>query len=683
MKTFVSIVGQQTLAVLNPLMALLREQQRPDRIVLLGTSGDRGTTGNANRIKDYLLAWEAKEFSPLRAEDIVITVISNDTRADAQGHPSAREVLANELASSDHLWFNAGGGMAFQVGCCAPALDFDRCSILYPETSGVHVVSAAGRKLAGAVWTLADPREVLVLQGVAFNYRGGSVQNRLYTPQMADLLPEHRLANLAIGGVEFDLVWNSANVLQFVKFMPADRSRKKEGGNPLTTQVRNLIDLTETKKEFGDLFHRNVLVFTDDDFVMEQLRESRFKIEVLRPGGDLANKLGLAKFQKKTLALPGACSEPEVVSRGGAEGTGKILYTALGTNLLPSLIAVWSHRPEVVRFLYTPHELAKTRDTIEKEITCFPDCVRRIEFWPVSLVGDEILGMPEPEAPARTEVNISPGSKGQTCFLAMWAGRYGVPVYSIKGQTIAPLDKGGQQPVGAPNPLAFLRLSGNRIHDKGIDKTELKNSAAKMGSLILEFLRRCRTQEQPIGKFPNMESMSLPDGTLFRKQGQDKCEILFPDGRRADWSLSGGQWFENVVGHALVEAGADGINVRVRIAWSEENEKRAREVLKDVSFKNIFKQDIDVIARFGSHYVVVSCKAHDRKDVAKIAREAAFFRVKMGRFAMPMVAFLRMNGTPTREVKDVIAFGWETLCDPAALRECIDKYLSDKRTTRA
>ena len=91
--------------------------------------------------------------------------------------------------------------------------------------------------------------------------------------------------------------------------------------------------------------------------------------------------------------------------------------------------------------------------------------------------------------------------------------------------------------------------------------------------------------------------------------------------------------------------------------------------------------DIDVAARFGATYYVVECKATTNEKDQIAIQKAQVDASLIGRFAVPLVAFLKYGGEPYRK-NDVYVFGHKTFCDPQALMALTTTAVRERRKTQ-
>lgn len=126
---FISLVGTQVMAELNPLLAIMNSKEKPGRIILLPTEM---TLEKALTIKNFLVAKKLKG-----EEDMEVEIISKDSNPDTDGRRPAHEIVGEKVAGADRFYFNIAGGMGFQIVYCINVIDPEKCVFIYPEREGV------------------------------------------------------------------------------------------------------------------------------------------------------------------------------------------------------------------------------------------------------------------------------------------------------------------------------------------------------------------------------------------------------------------------------------------------------------------------------------------------------------------------------------------------------------------
>lgn len=667
---FISIVGNQPMATLNPLLALIKDGRTPATITLLCTAGSRS---HAERLMQAL---PRLGYTPATVE---VAMISDSLRPDRQGPPAP--AVCEALRDRGDIAFNLAGGIGFQIPACARVLDQEKTLFIYPELESILLL----RLTESAVTTESIPLppalavlELFAIQGMDWQpatKASWPLLDKVMAAARVKKFPDDSLCSVCIASLDFACVVNRGNRLKFLHVV--ERATGKNGREVDMKKARAVIALG--KSDFGQLFDREVHVLTDSAAIAERLqREKGLKVfpHVFRHdrSGELAAKLLVQSFlAEKTMMPNGSVLKPEkaveAAHAGGGKGSDRVLYVILGTEPLPTLLAAWSHRAGEVNFLYTPDNprIAALRDALVAHGAQLP--VARFRFIPVSYSGVEIADLPPPADPSRTEVNLTPGTKLQKTILALWAAKHGVACFTVltRPDLLVPLEGASHselRQVRTPAAAAFLKLAGVTVQKHGAsDKAHLLRSSRI--NAAWKFLAAAARQPACLNEFPR-RSVILPEGG-FTPLENHRGRIVLGDGTEAEIRCGNGgekgEWFEEVVGLAFARAGVAGVQLNIRLAWSEQR----KAALKKATGTESPMAEIDVVAWQGAAYYVVSCKATKVKDPRKNVNETRAYARPFGRMAVPILAFLKYEGEPY-EVDGVHVIGPRTLADPEAMR---------------
>jgi hypothetical protein len=444
------------------------------------------------------------------------------------------------------------------------------------------------------------------------------------------------------------------------------------------------MNMATDREAFTELYHRDIAVVTNIDDTAERLtREGGGKIDVIHFDQRTENTAPLCAGLRRLFSPEPAAPltrppRPVVIDTGAAsKSDGSFLLTALGPNIMPTLIALWSHVPETACLLYTPGSpiVEQYKDALIAEAKSLP--VKTIIFRPAGIVGTEIPDIPAP-AECRPMVNITPGTKGHAAFLSVWARTHGGEIYTIDtGEgCLKKLPHGKGRNLNAPSPTLYLKLTGANVLDYGESKGAFLQHRAELAA-VLDFIRLMDSESRPVPDFPS-KPIQL-NTARFEPGPGDRGQIRFnEDPAPVDCRFdSGNEWFERLVGFVMAECGARDVQIRFRSRWSPAAEKRLKK-----RFGQVHLSDVDVIARFGPNYYVISCKATKAKQIEATASEAVSFASLFGRFAVPLVCFLAYDGPPYADPHGVYVFGHRTLTDTEAAREMLQRAVEERRTTR-
>lgn len=678
---YISLTGTQIVAVLNPFLALIEQGHPLEKVYLLAT---RRTRVRAKKIRDYMVS------NQVAPKDIVILPVSDRLVADDYG-PPVQEVIT-KIESTDRA-FNLAGGANFQIVACVQAISANRCLYLYPESSQIHaILMERFNVLSRDSLPLPKPVDVLSLQGIQAEEIEKKISKSSFFQTMIRRchidLPEGTMRNVRITSpslnkpVVFDLVWNIGNELKFLKSIAVDGTSRKQ--DYFKNEARLILGMATGKDFFSELFHRTIGVLTNNEQVDARLKEEGSgKIESffmsIKSRNYFAEK-ALKKFMEPTEATQRADKNYPIerIVTGNIKKGNTLLITALGNEILTTLIALRSHNPDNVCFIYTPgvRQIQALKKNIVKEKKMFP--VQKIHFYPAGVDGASIMNIDFPDYES-VMVNITPGTKGHAAFLTLWALKHGYPVFSLK--TSPPVyeqipfgDQGNQK---LPDILLYSKLKGARVQSSGLPLEAVRKSH-KQHESILSFLRLMDQENVPVSEFyfrkielKNAQAKSEP-------LNKNTVRISLPGKRPIVFSTKNDEWFEALTGYVMILCAATDLRIRFRTAWPEPIQKQ---LLSNPNFKNqIHLSDVDVIATIDNTYYVISCKISDKKNVGQNTLEAIAFASLFGRFAIPMMCFLKYQGEPYNSNNGVYIFGYKTLCDTNRMTALLQRAKAERST---
>lgn len=678
---YASLIGTQVMSVLNPLMGLIDQKKRPQQVYLLPTSE---TLRRAEAIQGFL-----ERRHGFQKADLIIEQISDSLSQDNKGHLPAHEMLSHISSGNAEIALNVSGGLNFQVAAALLSADPDRFLFLYPESACIHAIHIQTGKLKHSTWPLPKPADVLSLQEVPHDDYQVTIPplfQRLLTDCKINL-PDS-LKSVMVGNVYFDLVWNMGNVMRFVRVI---QSSKLDGKKPkdYKMEARDIISLAVGKEQFGELYHRSICVVTNHATVAERLRaEASGKVHTVfyydgMPHDERKKAYrDFASFMAPSETGLGTVQGSLEVFETGRKNQGSgALYVPLGRDPLPTMIAIWTHQPKELHLLYTPGDprVETVAKAFRNERKLIPAEV--VTCWPVDIVGTGILKtLPQPTA-SGSGANITPGTKGQTSFLSLWAKANGVPIFSIRTQTAEAVEipDGRKISAKAPEPLDYLRLAGANLASPGEDPRAFSNGYRSMCEGVLQMFSDLKDAGGSLRSFPfksfNYKTIS------FSREG-DQANISVKRGNYSFNMEKGGFWFEKVVGFAALKAGADDVRVGVKTAWSSTTEAflmSKHSSGPDTESDKQFMTDIDVVVKKGINYYAISCKATEARELEQTTDEAVAFASVLSRFVVPMVCFLRYDGEPYKERNDVVVFGWKSLASSRLMEALLNVAVNLRR----
>nr|MBP8626916.1 hypothetical protein [Syntrophorhabdales bacterium] len=277
---FISLVGTQVMAELNPLLAIMNSKEKPGRIILLPTEK---TLEKALTIKNFLVAKKLKG-----EEDMEVEIISKDSNPDTDGRRPAHEIVGEKVAGVGRFYFNIAGGMGFQIVYSINVIDPEKCVFLYPAREGVLQINLVKDGVKKKTLSNPDPVDILMLQGIKTE-KGGKEENKEADDLLKsffrdikfdpDLIDKYTVAkNVKIAGIHFVRIWNMGNVLRFLTII----DKKNYNSEAILRKTRELIGFAYTREKLSELYDRSIGVITNNKLVAERLRtEGMGKIDVI------------------------------------------------------------------------------------------------------------------------------------------------------------------------------------------------------------------------------------------------------------------------------------------------------------------------------------------------------------------------------------------------------------------
>lgn len=658
---FVTLVGTQVMAVINPFLALKKEL---NHVFLLHTDF---TQQSAEKIHKFIVK------SGFGKKRITLAAVSSGVVPNATGRLPAHIQVSELLQAHSEAVFNLAGGMNFQIAACIAALPRPVGRLVYPDSTGIHMFQRQGHQVELIhSYPLPPAVDVLEVQGIAYErlYSEGLSQHiRAFVSRFNPHIVRFQ-ADIKIDNVVFDLIFNYGNTLCFIKEIMYDENT----GNGLEV-ARSLINFAAQRESMGQLYHRRIVALTNSPYLAERLTEesnrkmevhARHPIEPLNPGSFYVPSVSIKRQGRGAFSLP---------NTHGA----RALLVILGRDMMPTLTAIYTHRPEHLILIYSPDDpqISRTRDCLGANQHLLP--VKRTSLIATDAIGMDILDVPRPHE-TQVAVNITPGTKSQTVFLALWAGMHSAGIFSIDGHHIAELPTGTTMPCRYPTVLNLLSLNGISTDDAGYTKETLLQNAENYEAM-LTFLRLLLEVPAEIEGFPakqiDADRFTWTPG--LNQSGQiTKGEVFFKDsGQRTQWAMHQAGWIEELVGYVMAACHADDVVVRLKIPWSDALQS---DILQKHQFRG-HRTEMDVAALYLGSYYMISCK-QSKGQSGYVTNEAIAMASILGRYAIPLVCVLKYQGEPNNQSNGVYKFGLKTLVDPVAMQNLLNQAHQVRRTTR-
>lgn len=680
---FVSQVGLQPAAVAVALKAAAQHPSIHLKGGLLLASGR--TMDAAKRIatwakRELSLDVAAEEWTAsLSTDDLAVPVAKLRKWLEGTSHPSAPVV------------FNGSAGLKSLVIAMAHELR-DRAWFLFPQADRLYLTRPGSSEWTDRVLPSLGLDVLLTLYGLDRSTAPPPPRN-----EIAKLFRRERLRippgveewlTIANGSrpVVLDLAYEARGVLHalvYVKDMADARALRRQH-----------LDLNGLKPRW-----KGVCRGAD---VAAHLRESGI------PPIDLHARSALADLQHwLDNPLPGqvpgpariSVTEPPQVrtimmaSHECDTGSPTDLAVCLGNDPTPTLLSIWTHRPDTALVFYdfkTPavvecaqrlEECAQRREKIGSLPT------RRLVLIPTDVLGRGIAEAVPLGAERPLRLDVTPGSKPQGWSLTrLTATVPGSEVWVLRGdRQVASTfgDPARELPMQGP-PLAILGEACGGALKGSARKIVAKDPFWQLLGLVL------RKHQEAGGAFGSLDEMlagpQIQSHVSVEPTGHDRSAggslkvTVSLDGKSATKRVDkpkDGYWFERLVADAFLRAGADEVVASVR--WSFRDEMQ--QFLEAKHRGPVHKDDVDVAARFGTRTAAISCKArrelkpHFRSEIEALAEQ------KFGRFCLPILADLALGRAssvvPSRGCAHV---DLALLSDPPALRRWLDQVFAARST---
>lgn len=399
---------------------------------------------------------------------------------------------------------------------------------------------------------------------------------------------------------------------------------------------------------------------------------------------------------------------------GGGGDDGTRLACWLGTDASATLVCIATHRPSELWLVVdaTSEPIAETlrrlRTVVEK-LPCGTVNVVKSDIFGSKLVSrlSESPGFAAATSHGNLAANLSPGRKVQGLALARVTGASICTVDNRSGR-VAWLDGNTTPdlPLSGPAIVAAATVIGGPLKPgsggvavrpdpswaalaRGLWRLAEQGHVPSPVVLLRRKHRRIR-----LNATGQCLALVLRDNEWILTLGDARARVI------AEASLgedpTDGRWFEWLVGAQFVAAGADEVWRNIEWAWTR-RDPTTNEIGVEVDWP-YHRAEVDVVARFGARFVVVSCKAgqfrqpeqpvvpgQPQHTVDEALREIeAVAAMGFGRFALPALAVPRATQRLSRQFRlhqGAAALDLSILYDPGLLREWVGA-VADKRSPR-
>ncbi len=313
MATFVSVVGTQVMGTLNPLLALLDEQIKIDKVLLLYT----------NKSKEYaerLVPW-IKEYYPNIKIETGLTNLTIDVEA-LLSQTGAKEII-----------YNISGGLNFQIAKFLYDYYLKRgrldINAVYSEMESTWLYNLeTGDKQKLNLKKNLNPLELLDLQKVTYELTQLDKKEKFIELYFG----EEKLTPLYIDGVKFHHIITKKNYLYFFRIESKYNLPK----------IREVISTIKDRSTISELKSFKVIIATNDSLV-----EMRYKLEgegifEVYPYKEI-HEIIKTPFSKNVISKT-TTKQHDNPSKNPS--TGKTLYTILSRDILVTLKTIFTHKCE-------------------------------------------------------------------------------------------------------------------------------------------------------------------------------------------------------------------------------------------------------------------------------------------------------------------------------------------------
>lgn len=682
MTLFLSLVGFQPSAVAVALATWAKTRGLPEATLLLATSETRTI---AERLKRW--AWDRFK---LKAE---IEMVSTSLEGGGESPPAAdvvrRRLLPQEI---EQVVFYADPGLKAVVVAIARQLPAGAI-FLHSDDSHLHV-----RRMDGQAerWD-SSPLQNLHLKALLSLYglevTKGSKAHPMLPPAVERALQDAADASrfrraFAIedaGEVVADLGWEAQGRLYMLFVV--------EGANGLE-RVRELERLPIQLRRLQP----RTAVWSRSRTTLYHARAARLLgIDAGTAHGQSVLRswlLGGRPAPGHVLADAPAWGSAEIASwHRDAAVEGPSLVVCLGADPAATLISLATHRPRRAWVLYdaaTPLIAYRAR-MLRSQLEYLP--VGEAHFVATDLYGRDIGVWGRTTAIESARVDITPGSKGQACALARLDRSQ---LWSLHGTlgTAAPLFGDGRSlRLQGPGLRVAGSVIGGPLEDPGDDAKAVQPQRAQFLEQIMAFLRcflTSRGEAAHLGRIGRPRRCQHGGEMTTRQAGSDHVAVhVTHRGRAANGQLAsaGGFWFEAVVAHAFVGAGADEVRLNMRWAWPREIVDHLRKSGTLRPGERVHRRELDVAARFGHQVVCVSCKTGnpdpDRLEVQRREIEAVAAG-SFGRMAVPILVLpnpaAELVAASRRDPRRAIVLGLADIVSGEDLRGALESVFRKRST---
>lgn len=658
-----SLVGLQPSATAAALKTWIRNKGKLDRVLLLATARVR-QDGQATRLKSLLATWDC---------DADIEGIS-DTLEPNHSLPSAPEFVRHwlkDIGRDSRVVFCGDPGPKFLLVSVAQVLPPETI-FLHADTEHLHCGTIENHQERWERYALQNLEmdAQLALYDLAWETNPDCV-----SPELIRCLQRHH-------------VHIPSRIQQGFRFKEIDAlptldlAYEKGGWFFGLCFVNDLEKVRVAERISHELLGlRPILTMVAGNPTLRtQIRTARFQAISPASGTTLQNWVAGRVPPPGREIISDAQKPPRPLKGCSGEGSGPPLILWMGTDPSATLVSLCTHRPRQAWVLYdtqTPAAVEMTRRLRE--------CSGKLPVGNVTFIASDLLGRgvvsslhQQLSRTRNVKADITPGRKAQGVALGRLPG---VQLWSLRtpqGKAVPLLPGVTPLQLEGPELITQVRLSGGRLFRTGDDAKAWNPSFRDFLLLLGRFVAATVLEKQERVRLDPLTDMECHLGKL---SVSDNLITVKYEGKQRRNTLNprGGYWFERVVASAFVAVRADEVRVGVRWAWPPNTLPPTKHSLA------AFRADVDVVARFGPRFFVVSCKVGQRPTLASAAREVEAVASKLvGRLVVPLVVRPRIDPAKIEERRrsrqGAAYLDLALLCDPDRLEEILHEIWSARST---
>jgi len=328
--------------------------------------------------------------------------------------------------------------------------------------------------------------------------------------------------------------------------------------------------------------------------------------------------------------------------------TGTLVIAVSGLDSFVHLLAVHTHNPQNLFAFYddsttgTAEAAKRLKKIIQSHI---PPYAGRVLLNKTDHIGAEIIADIQKlreKSSDPWDFNLSPGTKEQAfMFILASHPKDRFWYFDTKGECVQQIESEGKIPQHYP-PLTDIACQlGGDLKSRGYNLVQ--DSLAQDALTLVKEVFAALGDSKFKGSLSSEAGAGCPskdNRPVYCRSDQftirSACKTFnmqqyFPwfHSKDRDGNFDDNLWLEPMVAASLLAAGADEVVCNLQWAWGNKRQS-----------KDFFRDEQDVVARFGNKIVVVSCKT----GLGKEKKDRHFWEVEhmatrfFGRFAIPIVA---------------------------------------------